>query len=243
MLPTATLFDGFGGAMAIIHFDPLVIGAFGQLSGAGAFLEVVGTAIPTLEAAERQHLEKLATQEGWDLNDYNVGRIELDSKFQTWVPTFAAYSVLILLHSIAECQLHALAERLGQKTGSNIRVKHLAGRGIDQAVCYLERVVSLDVKADPSWPKIVDLKELRNIIVHRGGRRGASQEQGATLEGLLRKYPVSLRLQKADGIHEQLWVSMDLCGEFAHEVEGFFERVFKLAGLPTRHMHQGRSKQ
>ena len=77
---------------------------------------------------------------------------------------------------------------------------------------------------------------LRNIIVHRGGNRGDKPDQQKAVDELIRRHPQKLQLQKADGIHEQLWVSMNLVRDFARETEGFFERIFKSAGLPNCHL-------
>jgi len=58
--------------MAIIHFDPLVIGTFQRLFGISAFLDAVDTATPMLEANENHYLERLAAQEGWEYADYAI---------------------------------------------------------------------------------------------------------------------------------------------------------------------------
>ena len=116
--------------MAKLYFAPLVIGTFQRLFGATAFLEAIDTAIPMLEANENQYLERLSAQEGWEYPDYAIEKIELDAKFRTWVPMFATYSVIILLHSVIETQLLGFAERLGQKRDTKLRVKQLAGRGL-----------------------------------------------------------------------------------------------------------------
>jgi hypothetical protein len=222
--------------MAKIYFDPLVIGTFQRLFGATAFLEAIDTAIPTLEANENQYLERLSAQEGWDYSDYAIEKLELDAKFRTWVPTFATYSVIILLHSVIETQLFGFAERLGKNRGAKLRVKDLGGRGIQQSALYLECVVSFPVREDPAWALLQDLQSLRNIIVHRGGNRGNSPDQQKVVEVLVRRHPHKLELRKADGIHEQIWVSMNLVRDFAGATEGFFERIFKSAGLPNRHL-------
>jgi hypothetical protein len=222
--------------MAIIAFNPLVIGTFQQLFGVSAFLEAIDTAIPTLEASEDQYLTRLAAQEGWEFETYAVEKVELDAKFRTWIPTFAAYSVIILLHSVVENQLLAFAERLGKKRGAKLRVKQLAGRGLEQTALYLEGILSFPVKADPAWRFVQDIQRLRNVIVHRGGRRGDTAEQQTALDDLIRRHPQKLQFHTADGIHEQVWVSMNLCRNFVCEVEGFFERIFRSAGLPNRHM-------
>ena len=40
----------------------------------------------------------------------------------------------------------------------------------------------------------------------------------------------ALELRKADGFHEQIWMSMNLCRDFAQNFDGFIERVFKAFG-------------
>ena len=47
--------------------------------------------------------------------------------------------------------------------------------------------------------------------------------------------------RKAEGVGVQIWVSMNLCRDFAQNIEGFFERVFKASGLPNLHMQLSRS--
>lgn len=79
------------------------------------------------------------------------------------------------------------------------------------------------------------MQTLRNLIVHRGGKRGELPEHQKPVDELVRRYPTTLALQKADGFHEQIWMSMNLCRDFAQNIDGFFERVFKASGLPNRH--------
>jgi hypothetical protein len=141
-----------------------------------------------------------------------------------------------ILHSIVETQLDAFAEYMGQQRGAKLRVKDMAGKGIDRSVGYLKLVLSIDVKADPAWSRLKDLQSLRNIIVHRGGKRGESLEHQKTVDGLVKKYPQKLALRAADGFHEQIWMSMNLCRDLVRDVDGFFERVFRASGLPNRHI-------
>jgi hypothetical protein len=125
---------------------------------------------------------------------------------------------------------------MAQKQGSKLRVEDLVGKGVDRSVNYLKRVLSIDVRADPAWSRLKDLQSLRNIIVHRGGKPGESPEHQKRANELIKKYPQSLELRKTDGFHEQIWMSMNLCRDFANDIDGFFERVFKASGLPNRHI-------
>jgi len=218
------------------HFNPLVIETFARLHGVLAFLETMNDGIPTVEEKEYRYLDQLAAEGGWEQSEYFGETDILDAKFHTWIPTFAAYSVTILLHSIVETQLDAFAEHMGKKAGSRLRIRDMAGKGIDRSANYLERVLSIDVKTDVAWSRLKDLQSLRHIMVHRGGKPGESQEARKSVGDLVRRYPRALELRKADGFHEQIWMSMNMCRDFAQDVDGFFERVFKAAGLPNRHM-------
>jgi len=218
------------------YLNPLVIETFARLRGALAFLETMNDGIPSVEEKEHRYVEQLAAEGGWEYGEYAVEIDVLSEKFQTWIPTFAAYSATILLHSIVETQLDAFAEHIGKKRGSKLRVKDMAGRGVQRSAIYLERVLSIDVKTDPAWSRLSDLQSLRNMIVHRGGKCGESSEDRKTADELVRKYPQALELRKADGFHEQIWMSMYLCRDFAQSIDGFFDRVFKASGLPNRHM-------
>jgi hypothetical protein len=213
-----------------------VIETFARLDGALAFLETMNDGIPAAEEKAHRYLEQFAEEGDWEYGEYAMEVQILNQKFHTWIPTFAGYAATILLHSILEVQLFAFAEHIGKKRGSKLRVKDMAGRGVEQSSIYLERVLSIPVKTDPAWDHLKDLQSLRNIIVHRGGRHGESQEHQKAVDELLKKYPQKLELRKADGFHEQIWMSMYLCRDFAQSIDGFFDRVFKASGLPNRHM-------
>jgi hypothetical protein len=193
--------------------------------------EFVDSGIPKLEADENAYLDEVASQQGWGEGDYFTEKAELNSKFRHWVPTFAAYSVIILQHGVVETRLFALADHLGRKREMKLRVKDVAGKGIEQSALYLERVLGVPAKTDPAWRALVDLRDLRNLIVHRGGVPGADRK---TADRLAQAYPGLIEVRKAE-LEEGLWVSMNACGQFQSTVEAFFERLFKITGLPNRY--------
>lgn len=227
-------------ALKGFHVNPLVIETYARLDGALAFLETMNDGIPAVEEKERRYLEQLAEKSGWEYGEYALESGILDEKFHTWIPTFAAYAATILLYSIVEVQLFAFADQIGKRQGSRLGVKDMAGRGVQQSAIYLDRVLSIDVKTDPAWSRLNDLQSLRNIIVHRGGKRGESDEQRKTVDELVRRYPQSLELRKADGFHEQIWMSMNLCRDFAQNIDAFFDRIFVASGLPNRRLRPDR---
>ena len=136
---------------------------------------------------------------------------------------------VVLLFSIVESQLTGVAEHIGKKRGVRLRVKHIAGRGIEQAAVYLEHILSVPVKAEREWHILQDLQAVRNIIVHRAGARGDHPTKQNEADDLARKYK-----GKLDFPEQQLWISMNLCRDWVTAAERFFEQTFRLAGLPSR---------
>lgn len=224
--------------MAKIHFDHLAIETFQRLYGASAFLEMADKAIPQLEREERERLRRLAEEEGWDFGDYDVERQALDAKFQHWIPRFVAHAVIILLDSIVETQLFAYAERIGRAKGSKFRPQEVKGHGLEPAALYLKATAALDIKADPAWEELNHLQNLRNILVHKGGKQGDSPEDKKKLDRLLQAFPKEkLSLQEnayALRSESEIWISLSLCRDFVRTIEEFFKRLCNRAGLPDK---------
>lgn len=91
-----------------------MIETFARLHGIQAFLETMNDGIPTVEAKQHQYLEQLAVKGDWEPGEYFVEKEILNDKFRTWIPEMAAYSAIILLHSIVETQLHGFADHMAR---------------------------------------------------------------------------------------------------------------------------------
>ena len=115
-----------------------------------------------LEVKAQRELQEHAVQEDWDPSEYEVEKYLLDEQTHPWARTFAAYSMIVLLHSILETQLQALGQHLGKKGNERLRVNDIAGKGVYRSVNYLERVLLIEVKTDPVWGRLQDLGLLRN---------------------------------------------------------------------------------
>jgi len=158
-------------------FNSVVVETFARLDGVLALMDTLDDGIPAVEEKEHSYLERLAKEGDWEYEDYVAERDVLNQKFRIWAETFAAYSATILLYSIVETQLDALAKYVGEDRHSNLRVGDMAGKGADRAASYLERVQSIPVMTLAEWDRLKDLQTLRNVIVHRGGKLGNSLDE------------------------------------------------------------------
>ena len=227
--------------MPRFRYDYTVIETYQRLYAAKSFLKLLDTALPQIEWQEREMVDQLAEQEDWESEDYSGEIGTLNEQFHDWLPKFEAYSAIILLDSILETQLLAVAERVGKSKGTSFEPKDLQGKGLEKPILFLKRVAEVDVKSDEAWKYLSDLQEIRNIVVHRGGKRGDSRDQRSAVDRLRRTYEGKLTVPWPESWKADVVVSLHLCREFADQLEGFFKRLFKAVGLPDM-VHVGSRK-
>ncbi len=142
-----------------------------RLYGLSALVELVYRATPEVELQEREALKQLANQENWDYGDYNVEDQFLDVKFRE-LPKLAAYSIIVSISSIVETQLLAYAKRVGQREKSAFDPNDLRGSVLEKTALYVKKVAGSELTHNVRWKTLKDLQDLRDIIVHRGGKPG-----------------------------------------------------------------------
>lgn len=208
-----------------------VVETFERLAGVRALIDHADKSIPEMERQTKEALKRLAEDQGWEFGEYSVERDLLDDKYWHWVPRYSGYSAVILLYSIVETALRACAERVGKERASAFGVSDMKGNGLDPSVRYIERVTGIDAKKDSAWPHLQDMQALRNILVHRGGRRSTSAAHQNEFDGLVDRCE---GLSKASrlGADDEFWVALRLCREFVGQVEDFFKRLFKGLNWP-----------
>lgn len=211
------------------------------LLGMRAFLDAISHAASETAATDAaEELKRRAEAAGWEAEEYFAEDDVLRENFEHWLPRLSTYSVVILLHSLVETELHKCARRLRRDQGLNLDVKDLYGTGITQAKTYLTKVASVpDISNDLGWQELANLQDLRNIIIHRRGRAGEFPEQLKVVQRLMAEYPEDLALSPArfHGVtniaERELTVTFRLCSHFLAEIEGFFQRLFKAAGFAS----------
>ena len=219
-----------------MRFDTLVLQTFGRLAGIRAFLELLDRALPESEWQENEELRTRAEGEEWDFAEFDGEREIVDERFQFWLPRFTTYSVVTLLHTVLETQLAACAQRACSEKRAPFQPTDIRGRGIDAAALYLARMGVYDVRQDPAWQTICDLRDLRHLIVHRAGTKGQSDEHRKTAQRLANAHAGRVRFPDGDwSWYGEVWISILLCRDFVAVVEAFFDRVFNALELPPRY--------
>ena len=105
--------------MTLMHFDFLKINTDLRLAGVRSLWDLFYKALPEFRQREREALERRAENENWDHAEYDVERQLLNDTFKHWLPRFATYSVIILLHAVLESQLNACTDRVQKRSHSH----------------------------------------------------------------------------------------------------------------------------
>ena len=207
-----------------IHIDLLQIKGAERLAAVRALLRLLEDALPQYEDRERTALGELAAEQNLDFHEYNIEQQILDNRFRFWLPRFAAYSVVTLLYSVLEVQLHACGRRAQRRLRSPFGPDDINGRGIEAVATYLTKSDVYDVRHDDAWSMLIDLRDLRNLIAHRAGTSNKGHEK--IVNRLLATYKEDLQAEKTPtGWRNEVWLSMRLCRRFTNDVEAFLTRI------------------
>ena len=208
-----------------IHLDSLTITTTARLAGVKALIHLLQEAMPEFEKRENDELLRLARELNFEAGEYFMERQILDQKFQVWLPRFAAYSIIILLHTILEVQLSACARHVAKRTNSNFPQAG-KGSGFRASATYLADTNVYDAMGDDAWTTLEDLCNLRHIIAHRAGSKGHSKRHLKVAEKLATKYSSDLKFPDPDkDWPREAWISLPLWNRYADSVEAFLEKV------------------
>lgn len=81
------------------------------------------------------------------------------------------FSLFVTMYSFLEADLHHLCLDLQLAANLTIGPSEIAGKGITRSQTYLKKIVGINFPdQDKTWSKISDYNQVRNCIVHSGGR-------------------------------------------------------------------------
>ena len=121
--------------------------------------------------------KKWAKQEAQQSPDNTEFLESLADQYQhmrTEFPLMLRSSLLVMLCASFEDHLHAQCCSLQRWRELRLAPTDVAGKGIERSRLYLKKVVGVDFPdTDTSWAMVVLLRDVRNAIVHAGGKASA----------------------------------------------------------------------
>ncbi len=74
----------------------------------------------------------------------------------------------------------------------------LAGSPIERVKNYLTKLAGISVGSDPNWPVLMDLAQLRHVILHAGGEVGGSSNIEKEVKRIQKLYPNEISIRDRD---------------------------------------------
>jgi len=214
-----------------IRFEPCVIRIKGRLSIAGSYLQTLEEYLPHAKEVASRKLKAKAEAESWAAEEYFADLDTLDHDFEA-IPETASNAFIAYLHGMVEYGLSSVCNTLYEKKKLPLRMNDLTGSPMERAKNYLTKLAGIRLGSDPSWPVLMDLAQLRHLILHAGGEVEGSSNIEKEIKRIQKRYPneISIHDHYLLGTCE-VCVSLPLCQRFLSEVEIFFDRLFKASGL------------
>jgi len=214
-----------------IRFEPYVLRIKGRLSIAGSYLQTLEKSLPHAKEVAIRELEAKAKAESWVAEDYFSDLDNLEHDFES-IPGLAGSAFIAYLHGTVEHGFSMVCNRLCEKKNLTLRMSDLAGSPIERAKIYLTKLAGIRVGSDPSWSALMDLAQLRHVILHAGGQIRGSSNIEKKIKRIQRRYPNEISIEDRDLLGTcEVCISLPLCQRLLSEVEIFFDRLFKASGL------------
>jgi hypothetical protein len=199
----------------------LTVETLGRVHGAREFINALDVALPTAQLHADDQLRIWAEEQGWDPAEYFSEQQILNEQYRSWIPRYARYAAVVLLHSIVETQLFACADHVQVLKGVR-DIKDRKRRGLDRGRRALLEASRINAGNDPGWRDLLRLEELRHIIVHRGGNIVTDSDRKLA-ERLTTNYSGKLWIVEAEDFQSAyIGISPGFCADFSNLVTSFF---------------------
>lgn len=153
-----------------VYLDTPTITTGERLSGVKDLLELLRTALPVFEERAQQDLSDHAHRHHYDAGEYFMERDILLAKYREYLPRFAAFAVVTVLHAVLETQLHECVLHVCRRTGT-VPPRRPKRRRVEFYLTHLQRRGGLAPIARRDRQLLRRLGRLRNDIAHTLARR------------------------------------------------------------------------
>jgi hypothetical protein len=99
---------------------------------------------------------------------------------QDLIPRYIINSLFASLFSLFEDEMVKICERIDDKVTASVAFRdYKDGIGLSKCMNYLTKILAISVDDYHSWREILDIKGLRNMIMHNNGRFEDRNEDAA----------------------------------------------------------------
>lgn len=121
----------------------------------------------------------------------------LDDLFEDDIPSLIRSSALISIYSSMEFEIQKLCNILQDKEKFNIRYVDLKNKGLEESLKYLSKIAEIDIcKKSLLWNKFINIRRIRNIIVHYDGVIPAKHDNSTVKKAMKTTPGIDLKFDK-----------------------------------------------
>lgn len=169
-----------------VFLDTPTITTGERLSGVKDLLELLQGALPVFEERALLELSEDASRLRYEAAEYFLERDILHAKYKEYLPRFAAFAVVTVLHAVLEVQLHECVLHVCRRTGAIRPRPSKRGNHVRFYLRWLEQHAGVTPIQRSDRNKLDHLRQLRNNIAHKLGRRSEDGDHygSASLESV-----------------------------------------------------------
>lgn len=166
-----------------------------------------------------EHADKLSSDEKTELYEwYSDDYWRLADVF----PNIQRSAMLIMAFSFFENQIKSLCKRLQPYASSNICLNDLRGHDVDQAKIYLKKIIKINFpNNDKNWEEITNFRDIRNLVVHNGGKPEKERREYEKLKKYIDKNNKLLKLDT----HEKIVYKKEFIPHVLSTFQNFFRAL------------------
>jgi hypothetical protein len=211
----------------MVKVDRFLIGIAFTFHGLVEYARILEDQVKRISHAEALRIKRTGYVESWESSD---AWHEHRWLFEETLPRSLRYSCLVLLFTALEQILKEICEKLRQRSGSKLSFTNLKGNTLQQTLDYFEKVLDVKIPDDTFRSHLYKLYELRNCIVHAGGKVEPSKE-APKLKGIINQLE-GFELSR-DGYLE---IKNGACGRELKDTRRWVENLWQTASalVPIR---------
>ena len=154
-----------------MYLDTPTITTGERLSSVKDLLALLQDALPVFEEKAEQELSDDARRLRYEAGEYFMELDVLKAKYKEYLPRFAAFAIVTLLHAVLEVQLYECVLHVCRRTGATLPRPPKRRSLVNFYLRYLETHGGVTPIGRGDRDKLEQLRQLRNSITHKLGRR------------------------------------------------------------------------
>jgi hypothetical protein len=151
------------------------------------------------------------------------------------IELLTSFSIITLSYMIFETSMVDFAKIAEQHYELQLKYNEIQGGKIGKIKIYFSKLTNINISEFKSWPHLMNLEKLRNLIVHSNGKISNDQNMLKIINNFKRTYPSGFCTGFPQYRNEnQIIIKISLCSFFINEIKSFFNELIEKLGMNSK---------